>query len=283
MVAGDAARALGALGKKAGPSVGALVNTLSHEDPYVRIYAAEALASIGPTAARATTALASALDDPIPGVRWAACEARRLCPRTRSAPYCFARRPSNARNRMVQGACQGRCRPGRGSDRWTPGPRPRRCGRMDPRAKDIDESADRRAGSLAQRAQGPCGIARDHRILVSQCPSQRRLNPFCMGRQVNQGIGGVAPEGVPLVPKQVHQQRNGRRTDAPDDLESHPMQVFMQRVEKSSEQRERTPRPFDQGGFGGCADLRVVGQQAIGPVTDRGGVSGRTRLRPGQR
>ncbi|HEY7444755.1 MAG TPA: HEAT repeat domain-containing protein [Vicinamibacterales bacterium] len=75
MVAGDAARALGALGRKASASVGALVNTLSHEDPYVRIYAAEALASIGPSAARATNALAAALGDPIPGVRWAACEA----------------------------------------------------------------------------------------------------------------------------------------------------------------------------------------------------------------
>ena len=75
MVAGDAARALGALGKRASPSAGALINTLSHENPYVRIYAAEALASIGPTAAKATTALARALDDPIPGVRWAACEA----------------------------------------------------------------------------------------------------------------------------------------------------------------------------------------------------------------
>jgi outer membrane protein assembly factor BamB/HEAT repeat protein len=75
MVAGDAARALGALGKRASPSVGALVNTLSHEDPYVRIYAAEALASIGPNAAKATDALAEALGDPIPGVRWAACEA----------------------------------------------------------------------------------------------------------------------------------------------------------------------------------------------------------------
>jgi outer membrane protein assembly factor BamB/HEAT repeat protein len=74
-VAGDAARALGALGKSASPSVGALVTTLSHEDPYVRIYVAEALASIGPAAARATTALAAALDDPTPGVRWAACEA----------------------------------------------------------------------------------------------------------------------------------------------------------------------------------------------------------------
>ena len=74
-VAGDAARALGALGKRASPSVGALVTTLSHEDPYVRIYAAEALASIGPNAATATSALAEALGDPIPGVRWAACEA----------------------------------------------------------------------------------------------------------------------------------------------------------------------------------------------------------------
>ncbi len=74
IVAGDAARALGALGKKASPSVGALVDTLSHEDSYVRIYAAEALASIGPNAAGATNALAQALADPIPGVRWAACE-----------------------------------------------------------------------------------------------------------------------------------------------------------------------------------------------------------------
>ena len=42
-VAGDAARALGALGERASPSVGALANTLSHGDPYVRVYAAESL------------------------------------------------------------------------------------------------------------------------------------------------------------------------------------------------------------------------------------------------
>ncbi len=75
MVAGDAARALGALGQRASPSVGALVQALTHEEPYVRIYAAEALASIGPDAARATTDLARILSDPIPGVRWAAGEA----------------------------------------------------------------------------------------------------------------------------------------------------------------------------------------------------------------
>ena len=75
VVAGDAARALGALAGSAGPSVGALVDTLLHDDPYVRIYAAEALASIGPNAAQATSALAEALGDPVPGVRWAACEA----------------------------------------------------------------------------------------------------------------------------------------------------------------------------------------------------------------
>ncbi len=74
-VAGDAARALGALGERASPSVGALADTLSHADPYVRVYAAESLASIGPRAASATTVLAAALGDPLPGVRWAACEA----------------------------------------------------------------------------------------------------------------------------------------------------------------------------------------------------------------
>src|SRR5262245_36564402 len=49
MVAADAARALGALGKRASPSVPALVKALSHEEPHVRIYAAEALANIGPS------------------------------------------------------------------------------------------------------------------------------------------------------------------------------------------------------------------------------------------
>jgi outer membrane protein assembly factor BamB len=75
LVARDAARALGALGKRAGPSVSALVKALSHEEPHVRLYAAEALASIGPKAAKATKDLARAVADPIPGVRWAACEA----------------------------------------------------------------------------------------------------------------------------------------------------------------------------------------------------------------
>jgi HEAT repeat protein len=75
LVARDAARALGALGKRASPSVWALVKALSHEEPHVRIYAAEALASIGPKAGAATKDLARALGDPIPGVRWAAGEA----------------------------------------------------------------------------------------------------------------------------------------------------------------------------------------------------------------
>jgi outer membrane protein assembly factor BamB/HEAT repeat protein len=75
MVAGDAARALGALHERASPSVVALVKALSHEEPHVRIYAAEALASIGPKASAATRDLARALGDPVPGVRWAAGEA----------------------------------------------------------------------------------------------------------------------------------------------------------------------------------------------------------------
>ena len=75
MAAADAARALGALGERASPSVRALVAALSHKEPHVRIYAAEALASIGPKAGAAAHDLARALGDPIPGVRWAAGEA----------------------------------------------------------------------------------------------------------------------------------------------------------------------------------------------------------------
>ena len=74
-VARDAARALGALGVRAGPSVSALIKALSHQEPHVRLYAAEALASIGPEAAKASKDLARTVSDPIPGVRWAACEA----------------------------------------------------------------------------------------------------------------------------------------------------------------------------------------------------------------
>jgi outer membrane protein assembly factor BamB/HEAT repeat protein len=74
-VARDAARALGALGRKAGPSASALSKTLSHKEPHVRLYAAEALAAIGPQSAGAAASLALAVRDPIPGVRWAACEA----------------------------------------------------------------------------------------------------------------------------------------------------------------------------------------------------------------
>jgi HEAT repeat protein/outer membrane protein assembly factor BamB len=71
----DAARALGALGEKAAPSIPSLVKALPHGEPHVRIYAAEALASIGPKAASATKDLVKTLRDPVPGVRWAACEA----------------------------------------------------------------------------------------------------------------------------------------------------------------------------------------------------------------
>lgn len=74
IVARDAARAIGALGERAAPSVPPLIEALSHTDAHVRLYAAEALASIGPGAAAATNALAAILNDPVPGVRWAACE-----------------------------------------------------------------------------------------------------------------------------------------------------------------------------------------------------------------
>ncbi len=195
----------------------------------------------------------------------------------------LTRRPSNAGNGIAQGFCQGVCR----FDRV------RTDGRQSLRRVDadvwilvrkrIDESAYRRAGTLAQSTQGTCGIACDDRVLVSQCPSQCRLNPFCVRSQVNQFIDGAAPDGVRLMPQQVYQQWNGRRTDPLDDFKSHHVQVFMPSVEESSQQRQRTRRPLDQGGFGGCADLRVGGLQAIGPVTYRGGASGKTRLCRGQR
>ena len=108
---------------------------------------------------------------------------------------------------------------------------------MVPRAKETLTERATEGLALAQSAQGTCGIARDHRILVSQRPSQRRLNRFCIGRQVDQGISGKAPEGDLLMPKQLDQQRNGRRTDLPDDFKRLLMQVFIVTGEESSQQR----------------------------------------------
>ena len=76
--------------------------------------------------------------------------------------------------------------------------------------------------------------------------------------------------------KQLDQQRNGRRTDLPDDFKSLLMQLFIVTVEESSQQRQRTPGPLDQFGFGTCADLRVLGHHAICPVTYR--APGKIRL-----
>jgi len=75
LVARDAARALGALARRAAPSTSSLVTALLHGDMHVRLYAAEALASIGPSAAPAALELTALLADSFPGVRWAACEA----------------------------------------------------------------------------------------------------------------------------------------------------------------------------------------------------------------
>ncbi len=113
------------------------------------------------------------------------------------------------------------------------------------------------------RAASPATI----RILVSQCPSQRRLNRFCIGRQVNQGISGDAPDGDLFMPKQFNQQRNGRRTDPPDDVKRLQLQVFIvdgRGVVSAKAANARPPRT--RAACGDCPDLRVAGHQAIFPV-----------------
>ena len=115
----------------------------------------------------------------------------------------FTRRPSDPGNRIAQGPGE---IPGR-----------RACLRTDGRQglrrvnahvgilvrEGLDQCAYRRTGPLAQSAQGTCGIARDLRVLVSQCPSQRRLNRFRIGRQVDQFINGAAPDGDLLMHEAV--------------------------------------------------------------------------------
>ena len=83
--------------------------------------------------------------------------------------------------------------------------------------------------------------------------------------------------------KQFDQQRNRGRTELPDDFKHVLMEVFIVTGEESSQQRQRPLRPLDQDGFGGCADLWVAGLQAICPVIDQRGVTGKTRRRRRQR
>jgi hypothetical protein len=49
------------------------------------------------------------------------------------------------------------------------------------------------------------------------------------------------------MPKQFDQQRNGQRTDLPDDVKRLLMQAFIVTGEESSQHRQRPPRPLDQG------------------------------------
>ena len=81
------------------------------------------------------------------------------------------------------------------------------------------------------------------------------------------------------MPQQINQQRNGRRTDPLDDAKRRNMQVFMLRAEQSSQQRERTASGLDEGGFGDCADLWVVGGKTTCPVKYQVWVFGKNRFR----
>src|SRR5262249_17966140 len=67
------------------------------------------------------------------------------------------------------------------------------------------------------------------------------------------------------------------------DLKRHHVQVLVLGGEESSQQRERTLRSLDESGFGGCANLRIPGLQAIGPVTNESRARGETRWRPRRR
>ena len=187
-------------------------------------------------------------------------------------------RPSDAGNRIAHGSCQVL---GRLGGLRTDGCQSLRRVQADvwfPVRESLVQSGYRRSGPLAQGAQGTRGIARDKRIRVAQCPSQRRLYPFGIGCQVDQDIDGASPDGGSIIPKHVRQHRNGRRTDTADDFRSLQMQVSIATVQESSQQGQRTPCPLDQGGFGGCPNLRVVGHHAICPVKRQGRIPGKIRL-----
>jgi hypothetical protein len=110
--------------------------------------------------------------------------------------------PSGRRNRIARGSGQFLCRRAR----------------LRPMRKA--SAVQRTCGSSCERAltkadtEGPARLpkapkARGHRARPAnprlQCPSQRRLYPFRIGCQVDQGIDGASPNGVPILPKHVRQ------------------------------------------------------------------------------
>ena len=140
-----------------------------------------------------------------------------------------------------------------------------------------DEGAYRRSGPLAQGAQGARGIACDLRILVLQRTSQRRLNRFRIGREVDQRIGGDggwrpdrAGAGRPAA-ESPPDRCGGRSRNVARSRSSSPRSR-----NRRSSGNERAAAS-DEGGFGDGPHLGVLGRHAIGPVKDRRVIRGKIR------
>ncbi len=106
----------------------------------------------------------------------------------------FARCPSDARNGIAN-----RSREVRGGRSRHRADRRQRLRRVDADVwirvrESLDQRGDRWSGLRPQRSQGTGGIAGNFRILVSQCPSQRRLDRFRIRRQVDERVNGVAAD-----------------------------------------------------------------------------------------
>ena len=149
---------------------------------------------------------------------------------------------------------------------------PRKCGRRGLVRESRDESAHRRTFFRAKRAQGTCGIARNVRIL-------------CLSARLNAGridsVWGVRSIRTSTALRRMETARHeaGPPAAACRGLIRRMIQTFFSCRSSSSissQQRQRTPCPLDQGGFGGCPDLRVLDREPIRPV--RRGARGKIRI-----
>ena len=102
-------------------------------------------------------------------------------------------------------------------------------------ARDILEGA-RIELTVAQRAQGTRGVAGDHLVLVAKRPPQRRLDRLRLRREVDQDVDGTAPDGDRVVAQRLDQQRNRGRTDPPQDVERHRVELLVLGRQESPEQ-----------------------------------------------
>ena len=196
----------------------------------------------------------------------------------------LTRRPSNAGNGIAQGFGQGVCRLGRVRTDGRQGLR-----RVDADVwilvrKRSDERAYRRAGPRAQGAQGACGIARDR-------SNPRLAAPVSTPVESHSVWGARSTKSLTALRRMESDSCRSRSTSS--GMAGGPIRWMISKVttcrsscpgsrNRLSTGSERCA-PWTRSASAVARTFGSLASRRLCPVTYQGGVSGKTRLRLGQR